>query len=404
MGEKGNKQESTMKKIVLYGHAGSGNHGCEALVRTTYDIFRKAGYEKDLTVSTLDETRDRKYGVPAEKLIQNSFSYQVSLLYRVMCKIHPNFLGIQNRKARRDYRPFFDYVRNNREDTLYVSIGGDNYCTRRPTWLYETNHVVDHSGYPRILWGCSVEPATISNQMVQDLNGYQVLVTRESITYQALKEKCSTKVVLYSDPAFVLPVEEMTLPEGFEEGNTIGINISPVIVRSETVSGMTMRNYKALIQHILDTTSMKIALIPHVTIPEDNDLEVLRQLYEAFASTGRVVMVGDASCTQLKYAISRCRLFIGARTHSTIAAYSTCVPTVVVGYSVKAKGIAKDLFGTYENYVKPVQSLQTEEELIAAYDWLVEHEEEIRKTLTDIMPAYIEKAWQAGEVIQPYLQ
>lgn len=392
-----------MKNILLYGHAGSGNHGCEALVRTTYEIFRKAGYTKDLTVSTLDEGHDRKYGVQAEKLLQNAFSYQVSLLYRVLCKIHPNCLGIQNRKARRDYKPFFDYVRANKEDTLYVSIGGDNYCTKRPTWLYETNKVVDASGYPRILWGCSVEPATISEAMVKDLNGYDIIVARETITYEALKEKCSTDIRLYSDPAFVLGKEEIPLPEKFEPGNMIGINISPVIVRSETVPGMTLRNYKALIQHILDTTDRKIALIPHVTIPEDNDLDVLKVLYDAFADTGRIVMIGDHNCQQLKYAISQCRMFIGARTHSTIAAYSTCVPTVVVGYSVKAKGIAKDIFGTYENYVKPVQQLQSEEELIQAYEWLAAHEEEMRAHLQQMMPAYIEKAWAAGDVIKKYL-
>lgn len=393
-----------MRKIVLYGHAGSGNHGCEALVRTTYHIFRKAGYQEELTVSTLDEKRDRKYGVPAEKLIQNPFSYQVSLLYRVLCKIHPNCFGIQNRKARRDYKTFFDYVKANKEKTLYVSIGGDNYCTRRPTWLYETNRVVNASGNPRILWGCSVEPETISDRMIQDLNGYDLIVARETLTYEALRQKCSARVLLYSDPAFVLEKEEMALPDHFEPGNTVGINISPVIVRSESVPGMTLRNYKALIQHILDTTSMKIALIPHVTIPEDNDLDVLKLLYDAFARTGRIVMIGDANCAQLKYAISQCRLFIGARTHSTIAAYSSCVPTVVVGYSVKAKGIAKDIFGTYENYVKPVQQLQKEEELIGAYDWLAAHEEEIRAHLTQIMPDYIDKAWQAGNVIREYIQ
>ena len=41
-------------------------------------------------------------------------------------------------------------------------------------------------------------------------------------------------------------------------------------------------------------------------------------------------------------------------------AYSSCVPTLVVGYSVKARGIARDIFGTEDRYVLPVQSLQTQ--------------------------------------------
>ena len=92
-------------------------------------------------------------------------------------------------------------------------------------------------------------------------------------------------------------------------------------------------------------------------------------------------------------------MFIGARTHATIAAYSTCVPTLVVGYSVKAKGIAKDLFGTYENYVIPVQTLENKEDLINAFKWLNNNKEEIKKHLTDVMPEYIKRAIRAGEEI-----
>lgn len=66
-------------------------------------------------------------------------------------------------------------------------------------------------------------------------------------------------------------------------------------------------------------------------------------------------------------------MFIGARTHATIAAYSSCVPTLVVGYSIKARGIAKDLFGTDEGYVLPVQALAKKEDLVNAFDWLYQN-------------------------------
>lgn len=50
-------------------------------------------------------------------------------------------------------------------------------------------------------------------------------------------------------------------------------------------------------------------------------------------------------------------MFIGVRIYVTIAAYSTEVPTLVLGYSVKSRGIAKDIFGSEENYVIPVQDI-----------------------------------------------
>ena len=89
-----------------------------------------------------------------------------------------------------------------------------------------------------------------------------------------------------------------------------------------------------------------------------------------------------------------------ARTHASIAAYSTGVPTLVVGYSVKARGIAKDIFGTDEGYVIPVQSLKEEDSLVKAYENLVANEENIKNTLKEVMPGYIERSWQAGEEIK----
>ena len=117
-----------------------------------------------------------------------------------------------------------------------------------------------------------------------------------------------------------------------------------------------------------------------------------------------MVELNDHSCEELKGYIARCRFFIGARTHATIAAYSSQVPTLVVGYSVKAKGIARDLFGTYENYVVPVQCLETEEQLLAAFQWMYEREKAFKKELAQVMSEYIKKAEEAGEKLQEIMR
>ena len=111
-------------------------------------------------------------------------------------------------------------------------------------------------------------------------------------------------------------------------------------------------------------------------------------------------MIDDADASTLKGVIARCRFFIGARTHATIAAYSSCVPTLVVGYSIKAKGIAKDLFGTYDRYVLPVQTLECTDELTNAFAWLTEQETAMRTHLTSMMPDYIAKAYGAADEVQ----
>lgn len=112
-------------------------------------------------------------------------------------------------------------------------------------------------------------------------------------------------------------------------------------------------------------------------------------------------MVEDQNCKKLKNIISKSEFFIGARTHATIAAYSTSVPTLVIGYSVKARGIAKDLFGTENTYVLPVQNLKKQDDIVDYFKCLYEQRDSIRQYLTKIMPSYISRAYEAmNEVLK----
>jgi polysaccharide pyruvyl transferase WcaK-like protein len=209
-----------------------------------------------------------------------------------------------------------------------------------------------------------------------------------------------SNVKLLPDPAFQLERVDLELPDGFIEGNTVGINLSPMVMNCENGDNITLKNYEKLIEHIIATSDMQIALIPHVVWAENDDRVPLKMLYEKYKNTGRVVMIEDHNCMELKGYIARCRFMIAARTHASIAAYSTCVPTLVVGYSVKAKGIAKDIFGTYENYVLPVQSLSQEEDLTNAFDWIYQREDQIRTHLQSMMPEYRDRALLIGEELK----
>jgi len=257
-----------------------------------------------------------------------------------------------------------------------------------------------------VLWGCSIEPKLLQhNDILSDLNDFKLIIARENMTYNALIEAGITKNThIIPDPAFILEKVELTLPKGFVNGNTIGINISPLLIVYENDKGLIIEIFQELIHYIIDTTKLNIALIPHVVINGNDDRIPLRNLYNTFKDTGRVVIIDDHNCMELKGFISRCRMFIGARTHATIAAYSSCVPTLVIGYSVKAKGIAKDIFGTYENYVIPVQSLENEDDLINAFEWLKTNEDSIRKHLQEFMPGYCAKAMEAGGEIRKLLE
>ncbi len=402
------------KRLVLYMHAGSGNHGCEAIVNSLCHMLR----EKPLVITNSGK-EDRKYSLaPAdgnalcELAEERHFSQHkiAHVLYYGWRKL----TGDAESLLRYRYRAVFEqplrrYGRSRQEKAypLAVSIGGDNYCYDIMVKdLMLANRAFHDRGARTVLLGCSIEPELLTGgaahgKLAEDMNLYDLIIARESVTYEALKQVVpEEKLRLIPDPAFTLGAKELPLPEGFAEGNTVGLNVSPMIQDSEAKAGITMENYKALMNHIIQATDMQIALIPHVVWDRNDDRKPLRELYETFRDSKRVILIEDGSCEELKGYIARCRMFIGARTHATIAAYSSLVPTLVVGYSVKAKGIARDLFGSYENYVLPVQQLQEKEDLIGAFEWLRDYEGEIRKDLRRVMPEYKERALQAGKEVE----
>ena len=290
---------------------------------------------------------------------------------------------------------------------MNISIGGDNYCyTELLKELKYANRLFTGQGAMTVLLGCSIEPELLSEpEIIEDMQRYTCIIARESITWQALSQAgLKEKSYLVPDPAFLLSARKVSVPPGFHEGNMVGLNVSPMVVEREKCPGITMENYRQLIRLILEKTDMGVALIPHVVWKNNDDRTVLRTLFREFQNSGRVVMIEDADCETLKGYIARCRFFIGARTHSTIAAYSSLVPTLVLGYSVKARGIALDLFGTWENYVLPVQSLQHTDELARGFEWMLQREEVIKNRLETVMPAYLERARQTGRMLSHLLE
>ena len=281
-----------------------------------------------------------------------------------------------------------------------LSAGGDNYCYENQAFYAFLNKEYQKKGIKTVLWGCSIEPEVIKKKKVlEDLKSYNLIVARESITYQSLKE-IGANVILNPDPAFYMKSEKCILDKRFENGDVIGVNISPMIISNEKCNGSAYENYRKMIEYILNHTSMYIALIPHVVWKQNDDRTILQKIYKEFNYNERIILVNDHTAPQLKYIISKCRIFVGARTHSTIAAYSTEVPTLVVGYSVKARGIAKDIFGTDQNYVLPVQELRNGEELTNAFQWIQEREIHIRKHLKETIPNYVEQGRKIKTILE----
>ncbi len=377
-------------KIYLYSHDGSKNHGCEAIVRSTAKILKN----EDIHLISSKVWEDAEYHLDKVCTLEKKPSPQ---------KLSPPFLKAYARLKLFKDSSRLDLLANTvvpmravQNADVALAIGGDTYC-----YGGEMVQIMRHTeaikrARKTVFWGCSIEPELLKQRKIaQDIARFDLVTARESISYEAIRQ-VNPNTVLVADPAFQLDKIELPLPEGFAPGNTVGINVSPLAANA---GNLVYENYEKLIRYLMEATDMQIALIPHVVWSISNDLDVLTRLWNTFRDTGRVILLGDHNCEELKGYIARCRFFVGARTHATIAAYSTCVPTLVSGYSVKARGIARDIFGTEEHYVLPVQGMKTEDDLTDAFIWLMENEGSIRTHLETFMPEYCRRSLLAAQAL-----
>lgn len=374
--------------ILLFANGSCQNHGCEAIRETTVELLgSKNQYYIGTTNSTYDSVR------PNLELIPYSFKKTYTIMQRVLCRLKL----MKNPKGKLHLDQFNDYFRR---CDLAVSVGGDNYCYEDSDWLYYLHEMAVMHGKPSILWGASIEESLITDKMLDDFRKFDRIYVRESISYQSLLRRGIGNCYLCPDPAFdLMPKRPNHLQAGyFENKKYIGINISPLVERKEKESGLVFRNIRKIVRYILDNTECDILFVPHVVTPDNDDYELLKR-YASALNSSRIVLLSDMDCDELKYYISRCEFFIAARTHASIAAYSTCVPTLVLGYSVKSRGIAQDLFGSIDDYVISVNQITDETVLMDKFLNLYGKRETVRAELLSKIPEYIKGLYEARDQI-----
>lgn len=381
--------------IMMYLHSGCLNRGCEALVRSATLIVKEksnldnphlflSSYlpESDHILSGIDKVIDMNMN-PVSKM---SIDYLIAA-------IRLKLLKDEGRAIRMANREFLSHVP---QMDVFLSIGGDAYCYgEQPIW-YELNRTIKKQGKKMVLWGCSIGVEDLTPRKLEDFGNYDMILARETLTYNLLREKGLSQVKLVADGAFLMEKEELPLPEGWVEGKMVGLNFSPLVYKRNPEA---RKAFNDLIKHILDTTDLHIVFTPHVTEHNNNDFEILNDFHELYRDTGRTIILPDnLNAIQYKGYIARMRFFVGARTHATIAAYSNAVPTMVLGYSVKSKGIAKDLFGE-EKLVLGIHEISDSDKLKAKFNEMLSEEDAIRQTLTRVLPDIKKMSAKAGEYL-----
>lgn len=397
-----------MTRVYLAGHDNFGNRGCEALVRSISSIVRENIPDAEFLVPTqsraLDNAQWPEAGQQGIRFVEAATLPVGTKWWNRFRKVLP-LLETRGRPRVKLPSHVEDSVA---QSDVLVMTGGDVISIDYDlSSLYFYCGFVDLArrlGKPVFLWGASVGPFSrlphIERIMAGQLQEYDFISVREADSFRYLDGLGVKRLVQVADPAFVLkpePFDVAALLPSAEKG-VVGINVSPLIAKYRTTDESRAeleRDVTGFARQLCDQ-GYGVLFIPHVG-PLDgrawnNDHVYMQGLLERHGNQhpGMRLAPGHLNAAQLKFLLAQLRFFIGARTHATIGAISSGVPTVSIAYSVKAKGINKEVFGD-DRFVLDTPDVDARQ--LARYFSLLEAgENEIRAHLAQAMPLIRERA------------
>lgn len=157
------------------------------------------------------------------------------------------------------------------------------------------------------------------------------------------------RVTVTADPAFQLRLGDESLLGRYGLSGRFACAVT-----SRGISGFKGLSHEAhveawvaAIRSLLERTD-RVALVPHVqpaNVPHENDLHLAQEIHERLGNDTRVVVLDDPSlgASDYKVALAASEFVVAERTHGAIGAMSMGVPTLSIGYSIKAEGILRQL-------------------------------------------------------------
>ena len=376
-------------------HLNGDNRGCEAIAKGTALILKEN--KKNLIGLCTNTELDHRLKVDDYITLQPMC--KKSILFRAENKIYKSIIhDAWKRKSfiyHYEYTPFLNQMT---KDDIMISTGGDTMCYDENQVIYTVDYL-HKRGIHSILWGCSIGEKNLTPRKLQALKQFSHIYARETLTQEVLANHNINNVSVFPDPAFVLEPTPCQLPKCFSRNEVIGINLSNYVMGGFDLNSAFAKEVDSLIKFILQSTDYQILLIPHVLWKGQDDRIISNLIKGKYDLNNRINILDSDNLNycQIRYIISKCYCFIGARTHAAISAYSTCIPTIAIGYSIKSKGIAKDIGMPEEIIVDSINIRKNQ--LLDAFCHLLNEADSLSKHLYNIMDSYKQRCKNAIGII-----
>lgn len=249
------------------------------------------------------------------------------------------------------------YFATARRSDLVIDIGGgdsfsDIYGARRLKRMFWLKYLTHLAGTPLVMAPQTVGPFTkgwskaLAGLSMRLCN---VVACRDRMSTKAARALGRVDVIEASDVALRLPYDPPA-PRTDDGLIKVGINVSGLLVSGgytgKNQFGLTM-DYPSLIRDLIahfqsHADGCEVHLVPHVIVRsghrmDEDDYRACELLAKEFPGT--VLTPAFASPSEAKTYIAGLDFFTGARMHACIAAFSSGVPVVPMGYSRKFEGL-----------------------------------------------------------------
>lgn len=349
--------------FILAGNGPYENRGCEAIVRGTVEILSKCFENSEFLVYShfvsQQQYLSQVNGEKDKRITHKGFVYAKKYSFRWI------FENIIERLSPESFQKYLykNMLRYLPDAKAILSVGGDNYSLDygKPKYFLDMNDLIISRKKPLILWGASVGPFSDNpkyEKLIIEHLRKVVIFARESETVDYLASKGLTdNVSRVSDPAFLMAAEGPStekLQFEIKEG-AIGINLSPLMAKY--VTGGDLFSWTKLAAQIIESVRNELKrpvyLIPHVTMPHNDDFLFMQDALSLIEDKHDLVLVPSIfNAAESKWIIGKMSIFAGARTHSVIAAFSSGVPALSFTYSSKGVGIGFDCLETKDFCLK----------------------------------------------------
>jgi colanic acid/amylovoran biosynthesis protein len=362
----------TTQHFTFLGNGSYSNRGCEAIVRGTAAILRRefglcrfSSVYMDGEKQNFDKLHETDAGIAHFPIFRSETSWEKR-------RFSPAWFSRQIRRllpgrpsaSIPTYQQIEQILQENPSRATFL-LGGDLATPGAggsPQAAFKLLAIAREQKSPVIFWGASIGPfsgdAEYEQWMVEQLASINLVCARETNTYQYLQSLgLRDNLRLVADPAFFLQPEPFPLPEPLAallQEPCIGLNFSPLVGKNYA----SMEEWKARVRSTLELVayqySSSILLIPHVWKRNNNDCEFMQSVLAGMNPERRkdlFLVDRPMNAAQTKWLIGQMQLFGGTRMHATLAAVSSGIPTLFMGYSSKSEGVARDTYDTLDWFI-----------------------------------------------------